>query len=238
MALKSSSYDPFEPRVATDATPTELDSDRVGMVFRDANAPGGVEPTEVRQLAPETSWRDAGRWEPALEGSETPKPAELARICKPRGGSPRTEPAVKAPRKKPAAKPHKLPTVAEGRPDLAAQWHPTRNGDLMPCDVTLGSRRKVVWACPACGHEWEATVNSRSSGSGCPLCARRGRRKFKTAVVCVETGEVFGSLWLAANRCRLGPNELIAPCLDNPDMTVGGYHWRRLDEEKGKTDAR
>ena len=60
--------------------------------------------------------------------------------------------------------------LATLRPDLAAQWHPTKNGDLKPTDVTSGSGRKVLWICPL-GHEWQATVNDRSNGYGCPFCS-------------------------------------------------------------------
>lgn len=55
-------------------------------------------------------------------------------------------------------------------PGLAAQWHPTKNGDLTPDQVTRGSNQKRWWLC-GYGHEWEATVNSRVAGNGCPYCA-------------------------------------------------------------------
>ena len=62
-------------------------------------------------------------------------------------------------------------------PDLAREWHPTRNAKLRPTDVTPGSNRKVWWRCSH-GHEWEATVGSRVRGSGCRTCynERRGSR--------------------------------------------------------------
>jgi hypothetical protein len=54
-------------------------------------------------------------------------------------------------------------------PGLAKEWHPTRNGDLNPRNVTPGSGRKVWWICVD-GHEWEAAIYSRNRGSGCPFC--------------------------------------------------------------------
>jgi hypothetical protein len=54
-------------------------------------------------------------------------------------------------------------------PGLAKEWHPTRNADLNPRNVTPGSGKKVWWIC-ADGHEWEATIYSRNRGSGCPTC--------------------------------------------------------------------
>ncbi len=55
-------------------------------------------------------------------------------------------------------------------PKLAEEWHPTRNGNLKPTDVTCASNKKVWWMCKN-GHEWEATVNSRNRGNGCKVCA-------------------------------------------------------------------
>ena len=56
-------------------------------------------------------------------------------------------------------------------PGLAAQWHPERNGTLTPQGVVAGTRRKVWWRCEK-GHEWQATVASRTGiGAGCPVCA-------------------------------------------------------------------
>ena len=57
-------------------------------------------------------------------------------------------------------------------PELAKQWHPKRNGDLRPEDVTFGSNRKVWWRCSKFKtHIWEAVVTNRTSGeSDCPQC--------------------------------------------------------------------
>ena len=56
-------------------------------------------------------------------------------------------------------------------PELAAQWHPHRNGNLTPDKIAPGSNRKVWWICEK-GHEWQAAVASRvSGGNGCPVCA-------------------------------------------------------------------
>ncbi len=55
-------------------------------------------------------------------------------------------------------------------PKLAEEWHPTKNGELTPKQVTLGSNKKVWWLC-AKGHEWQAVISQRSYGAGCPYCS-------------------------------------------------------------------
>jgi len=59
-------------------------------------------------------------------------------------------------------------------PEIAKEWHPTKNRDLTPKDVTYGSNTKVWWICDK-GHDWETTPNQRTkpSGSGCPYCSGR-----------------------------------------------------------------
>src|SRR5262249_48913012 len=60
-------------------------------------------------------------------------------------------------------------------PDVAAQWHPTKNGGLAPDKILAGSTKKVWWQCSkGPDHVWEATVFRRTRGdeaTGCPFCA-------------------------------------------------------------------
>ncbi|MGA9381727.1 MAG: zinc-ribbon domain-containing protein [Phormidium sp.] len=57
-------------------------------------------------------------------------------------------------------------------PELALQWHPTKNGDLTPDKVNAGSPKKVWWKCPkGSDHEWDAQIRSRVNGVGCPYCS-------------------------------------------------------------------
>ena len=56
-------------------------------------------------------------------------------------------------------------------PVLASQWHPVKNGDLKPKDVSSGSNKKVWWVCEK-GHEWQAKIpNRNSNNTSCPFCA-------------------------------------------------------------------
>lgn len=57
-------------------------------------------------------------------------------------------------------------------PDIAAQWHPTKNGSLKPSQVTRASGKKVWWQCPENpNHEWEAQIKNRTLlGAGCQIC--------------------------------------------------------------------
>lgn len=64
-------------------------------------------------------------------------------------------------------------SLAETMPELAKEWHPTRNGTLTPNDISAGRFQPVWWLCPRCGYEWEASPNNRKKGVGCPCCSGR-----------------------------------------------------------------
>lgn len=59
---------------------------------------------------------------------------------------------------------------ASKSPELAKEWHPTKNGDKKPTDFTFSSGIKVWWL-GKCGHEWQSTIANRNIGTGCSVCA-------------------------------------------------------------------
>ena len=72
---------------------------------------------------------------------------------------------------------HKIVTgvndLVTTHPELAAQWHPTKNKLLTPQQITYGNDKKVWWICSK-GHEWEASPNSRTNAkTGCPYCSNK-----------------------------------------------------------------
>ena len=57
-------------------------------------------------------------------------------------------------------------------PTVANEWNYEKNNGLRPTDVMPNSNKKAWWKCSN-GHEWQATINSRNNGIGCPYCSRR-----------------------------------------------------------------
>lgn len=62
-------------------------------------------------------------------------------------------------------------------PQIAKEWHPTKNGNLTPQDFAYGSSEKVWWKCKN-DHEWKAAIYNRVKGNGCPICSARRRTSF------------------------------------------------------------
>jgi hypothetical protein len=66
-------------------------------------------------------------------------------------------------------------SLASKFPSVAKLWHPTKNGDLRPKDVTALSNKKVWWHCGKPKHEFEAMVCNMVAGAsrttkGCKFC--------------------------------------------------------------------
>ena len=69
--------------------------------------------------------------------------------------------------------------LATTNPELAKEWHPTKNGSIKPIEVTSGANKIVWWMCSN-NHVWKAHLGDRRNGSGCPICAEtRGERRIR-----------------------------------------------------------
>ena len=64
-------------------------------------------------------------------------------------------------------------SLASNYPEIADEWHPSKNGSLKPSDVSQSSGKKFWWRCSVNQeHEWEAQVRNRTTNnSNCKRCA-------------------------------------------------------------------
>ena len=91
-------------------------------------------------------------------------------------------------------------------PNLAREWHPTKNGSLTPAEVLPGSHLHVWWRC-ANGHEWMAQIKSRVSGCGCPLCAHKTVQPGKTDLATVNP--MVAAQWHPTKNGALTPRDVL-----------------------------
>jgi len=119
-------------------------------------------------------------------------------------------------------------------PELSKQWHPTKNGDLTPNDVTTGSKKKVWWRCRE-GHEWEAVIYSRNSGTGCPVCSLSIQTSFPEQSLYFYLKSIFLD---ASNRYRHDSKweiDVFVPSL-NFGIEYDGIYYHH--KEKKTTDTK
>jgi G:T-mismatch repair DNA endonuclease (very short patch repair protein) len=124
-------------------------------------------------------------------------------------------------------------------PDIAAQWHPTKNGDLTPADVVTQSRKKVWWKCPAVDdHEWPATIAKRTFGRGCPSCTLTPRSAQEMRLAHELSALI--NFDLDAHKVRFaGRLRDVDILLDDLKVVVefdGAYwHSKKVDKDREKT---
>ena len=57
-------------------------------------------------------------------------------------------------------------------PEIEREWNYEKNGSLLPSAFSYSSNLIVWWKCPK-GHEWQAAIDHRARGQGCPVCSNR-----------------------------------------------------------------
>ena len=102
-------------------------------------------------------------------------------------------------------------------PNLAKEWHPTKNGDLTPSDVTAKSAKKVWWLLPYddpdtgkhFDFEWMASVGCRATkGYGCPFLT--GHAVFAGFNDLATVQPLVASQWHPTKNGELRPENVLS----------------------------
>lgn len=105
------------------------------------------------------------------------------------------------------AKPTPERNLSVTHPEIAAEWHPTLNGDVTPADVTHGSQRRAVWCCSTCGHVWSTPVATRTVYSvGCRPCSIASRDPEPPALT--ETHPTIAAEWHPTLNGDVSPDQI------------------------------
>ena len=129
--------------------------------------------------------------------------------------------------------------LATLNPELAKQWHPTKNKELTANDVSLGTDKKVWWQCDKGGdHEWEADVRNRNLGIGCPFCTLTPQSKQELTIT-FELLKIFKDINPRGFKTRIN-GKLWTIDIYIPQLHLGiefdGSYWhkdkRALDKLK------
>jgi hypothetical protein len=118
--------------------------------------------------------------------------------------------------------------------ELAQQWHPTKNNNLTPDRVTPGSNRKAWWVCHK-GHEWQAIINNRNNGSGCPYCSgKRVSKEYSLSVL--QPG--IASEWHPTKNNDLTPDR-VTPGSNRKAWWVchKGHEWQAIINKRIRGDG-
>lgn len=101
--------------------------------------------------------------------------------------------------------------LSERRPELAQQWHPTKNKEHQ-LDMFPGNSTFVAWWQCARKHEWPATIKSRySKHSGCRRCSlakvERNHRSFSDRRLSLISPDIAAT-WHPTKNDPLTPDDV------------------------------
>ena len=124
----------------------------------------------------------------------------------------------------------KKESLLQKYPEIAKEWHPTKNGKLTPDLFKPRSDHKVWWLCSDCGFEYEATIGHRTYGTGCPKCSVEKSTKAKRKPVNMidpKSGKVlstFISISDASRKMKTNNSNISMVCKGQRPR-AGGYFW-------------
>lgn len=124
---------------------------------------------------------------------------------------------------------------------LAAEWHPTKNGELTPQDVTARSSSTIWWVCPE-NHEWEAKVGNRDRGSTCPVCEHPETYDKELIVGTNDLGSVepqIASQWHPTKNGNLTPDSVVRMFDEKAWWRSAdcGYEWEATPKSRKTADC-
>ncbi len=120
-------------------------------------------------------------------------------------------------------------------PQIASEWHPTKNGELKPQDFIIGSRKKVWWKCKDCGYEWETSIVNRTkeNGTGCPCCANK--------IIVVGKNDLATAYPLLAKQWHYQKNGTLTPFMVSSGSSQSvwwkcekGHEWKAVIASRNK----
>ena len=98
--------------------------------------------------------------------------------------------------------------VATKNPELAEQWHPTKNGVKTPQNTLAGGRQKIWWLCED-GHHWEAGIYTRAR-SGCPYHASSSPKLWPGFNDLLTVSPDLAAEWHPTKNGELTPRDIMS----------------------------
>lgn len=130
-------------------------------------------------------------------------------------------------------------SLATKMPELAAEWHPTKNGSLKPTEVTCFANKKVWWRIEVDGkvYEWEAKISKRAIGQTHPALSQSRLEKIISTIL--ENNHVIYTREKMFADCRQKRKLRYDFLLESENILIecdGQQHFE--DSDYFKTDCR
>ena len=115
---------------------------------------------------------------------------------------------------------------------LMKEWNFDKNQNIDYKMITCGSNKKVWWKCIECKHEWLAQVNSRSRGTGCPICGKKKQKERQKISLLKKSGSLIDKYPYLAEEWNYTKNIGMNPSMFTPNsnkkvwwICSKGHEW-------------
>ncbi len=111
-------------------------------------------------------------------------------------------------------------------PDIAKEWHPTKNGNVTPSMVSPGSNYNAWWKCSYCGKEFKKAVCTRTASGrlGCKKCSMGRSGKDMSKKYIAEHGSFAENFPEIAKQWDYEKNGDVTP--DTITTNTKKYWWK------------
>lgn len=125
-------------------------------------------------------------------------------------------------------------SLAVKYPEIAKEWHPTKNGNLNPNQFSFGTDKKVWWKCKL-GHEWKTSIAKRQD-TNCPICSNQkilvGFNDLAT------TNPKIASEWNFEKNKDINPTEVTVGSNKNVWWKCSlGHEWKTKVSKRQETNC-
>ncbi len=127
-------------------------------------------------------------------------------------------------------------SLAEEFPKLKEEWNYEKNEGLLPENITSGSDLKVWWICMV-GHEWQATINSRTRGSNCPICHGESSTSFAEQAILFYITKYFENVLSRFKLDGLYELDIYIPQI-NVALEYDGMYYHTSKKAKMKEEEK
>ena len=129
---------------------------------------------------------------------------------------------------------HSGPDISVLNKTLQQQWDVAANAHMGKIVISKFSKKKVWWQCHQCPdghlHCWQATVGSRSKGSGCPQCEGRKLCKHNSLAT---VSPIVASFWdISRNGCTADSVLAYSHKMSHWQCPTCGHEWTAMPHKK------
>ena len=120
-------------------------------------------------------------------------------------------------------------------PELALEWNYDKNTSISPNQIIAHTTKKHWWKCKK-GHEWQASVESRIRGNGCPICSKELKTSFPEQAIFFYIKQCFSDSINGYRDDKISEIDVYIPCLSVGIEYDGQFFHNNIQRDNKKSE--